>query len=81
MRRATLQQELTEQFLYFHLEVARKARLWMDSARTWSTEYNAKYRERELAIAAAVRHYHALERLGEIPPDLDRMAMVEGLRP
>lgn len=72
--------QLHEDFLYFHLLVARNARMTMDRMQEWSLDYLAKYQERAQALLAASRHYQALRAMGPvIEPLLDSMAMAEGL--
>lgn len=76
-----IERERIEDFLYFHLDVARRARLVMDAMREWSMAYAMKHREREVALAAASRNYEHLRDSGGIPPLLAEMALHEGLLP
>lgn len=74
-----LSQEMHEQLLYEHLHVAQQARLRMDSARAWSTDYHKDFTDRERAIRRAREHYRALQEMGRLDPFLDRMAITEDI--
>lgn len=67
--------------LYYHLDCARRARMEMDSARSWSDGYENRHRDRELALERASRAYRQLQDLGGVPGDLAEMALSEGLAP
>lgn len=75
--------ESLETLLYMHLSTAARARLRMESARSWGTEYHADYRTRELALAQATRHLGALRSMGDGTVDalLLQMALTEGITP
>lgn len=76
-----LSPEMLESLLYQHLHVAAQARLRMDAARSWSSDYHADFTARERALEHAAKHYRALRELGPIDPLLARMATNEGLNP
>lgn len=68
--------------LYCHLDQARRLRLKLDAARHWDSAYHHAFRERELAITAATRHYHRLRELGyAFDSHLARLILSEGLKP
>lgn len=71
--------EWHETWLYEHLTTAARARVRMDSAKSWSVQYHEDFRARENAIAKACDHYRALREMGEIEPLLAQMALTEGL--
>lgn len=74
--------EKLEAFLYEHLSLAARARMRMDSARSWNYDYHLDYRGREIALEAASRCYRALLDMGgEIEPLLAQMFITEGLTP
>jgi hypothetical protein len=74
-----LSRELTEDLLYFHLECARRAKEALERLREWGPEYNAKYREREHALAQASKHYlRLMDASATIPPLLAAMVLAEG---
>ncbi len=72
-------QELTEDLLYFHLACARRAKAELERFRHWGPDYNAKFREREHALAQASKHYLRLIDSGaQIPALLVQMVLAEG---
>jgi hypothetical protein len=79
---AAREREDLETWLYFHLDTARRARIELDSVRSWSGHFTSKYREREQALARASEIYRQLLTLaGAMPADLAAMALNEGLTP
>lgn len=74
--------EFTEDWLYFHLDCARRARAAMDRLTEWGIEYQHHYLARQQALEAAAIHYRRLLRHGfGIPELLARMALAEELTP
>lgn len=67
-----------EDWLYFHLTVARAALVAMESARPLGATYIAKHRERSNALARASVHYLKLLDMGGVPPLLADMVLAEG---
>lgn len=76
-----LPRELAQDFLYFHIDVARRARMRMDAAHAWSSDYHNDHVEREAAIAQASKHYSALIAMGGVQDALlEQLARAEGVR-
>ena len=73
--------EFTEDLAYFHLSVARDARVRMDRM-AWSLEYAELHESREHAIEGAKRQFNTLRNgRHEIPELLLTMARNEGIEP
>ncbi len=71
------EREVAEDWLYFHLDCARRARESMDRL-AWGSEYEFHFGTRRRAIEAATHHLRRLYRAGaQLPPLLERMVQRE----
>lgn len=74
--------EVSEDWLYFHIECARRAREAMDRISVWGNDYAYQFSLRAQAIEAARVHLRRLLRGGaQLPPLLERMVQREELTP
>lgn len=76
--RTTIEKE--EDWVYFHLTLARGCRVRLMHMELASAEYGDEVANRRAAITSAMKHAELLRRMdSQIPPFLDSLMRAEGL--